>query len=189
MTSVVSICNLALVRVGHTPITALNEEGKGALACNANYEPCRDATLRAHPWNFAIRRVSLAQLSTTPAYEFAYEYQLPTDFLKIIRTQDEAASVWSEYRIEEGKLRTNAGTVKIEYIAKITDPNKFDPLFVDVLATRIAAEISTWLTDTSTSTQRLWEVYDAKLREARGVDAQEGTPRDIIADEWLVARL
>jgi hypothetical protein len=36
--------------------------------------------------------------------------------------------------------------------------------------------------------QGFWQVYNQKLAEARGVDAQEGTPRNIEADAWVMAR-
>lgn len=59
--SAVSICNMALSRVGHhTEITAsLSENTEAARQCNLHYEPARDALLRSHPWNFATRRTKL----------------------------------------------------------------------------------------------------------------------------------
>lgn len=188
MTSAVSICNLALMRLGTAPITSLSEDTKAATVCNAFYEPCRDALLRSHPWNFAIKRVELAQDLTAPEFEFAYRYALPADFQKIVRTEDESASCFTEYRIENGFLLTDAGTVKIEYHAKITDPNAFDSLFVMSLALSIAIAACMWLTDNASLKQSLQEEYGNMLPEARSVDAQEGTPRNIEANEWVVAR-
>lgn len=189
MTSAVSICNLALMRLGHNPISALNEDSKAGIACNANYEPVRDALLESHPWNFAIKRVELAQDATAPAFEFAYRYALPADFLRVIRTEDESASVFTEYRIENGYLLSDVGTVKIEYVAKITDPNTFTPLFVDVFAAHLSAAMCMWLNDNQSAAQKLEEIAAAKLSIARSTDAMQGTPRDFVADEWLVARI
>ena len=121
--------------------------------------------------------------------EFTYRYSLPEDCLKVIRTDLEALEyVDVDYRIEGRKIRSNEGAMFIEYIARIEDVTLYDALFVDLLAQRLAAELAIAFTDTQSAAKGLWEVYDLKLREARGVDAQEGVPRDIQANLWLYAR-
>ena len=57
MASEVDICNRALSKLGAARITSLTEDSVNARACNAMYESVRDAELRAHPWNFAMKRV------------------------------------------------------------------------------------------------------------------------------------
>lgn len=189
-----SICNMALTRIGHDFISSLTESTKAGRLCNLHYEPTRDALLRSHPWNFAVRRALLAQIADTPSFEYAYAYALPNDFLRIVRTEGEAYGDDVDYRIE-GKLGstnrvmvTNEGTVRIEYIARITDPTAFDDAFVDVLAQRLAAEMCIALTDNANMAGNHWKVYADKLREARNMDAQEGRPRGIEADLWLGSR-
>jgi hypothetical protein len=45
------------------------------------------------------------------------------------------------------------------------------------------------LTDTASLASSMMSVAEAKLRDARAMDAQEGTPRDMIdATGWLNAR-
>ena len=79
MATEVSICSNALRRLGDDPITSLTDDTERARLCNAFYADARDACLRSHPWNFAITRASLAQLSATPVYGFDYQFALPTD--------------------------------------------------------------------------------------------------------------
>ena len=67
MASEVQICNLALAKIGDQQITSLTENSKAGRLCNLVYEPLRDATLRAHPWNFAITRETLALHSVAPS--------------------------------------------------------------------------------------------------------------------------
>ena len=189
-----SICNLALTRIGHDFISSLTESTKAGRLCNLHYEPTRDALLRSHPWNFSVRRATLSQIANAPSFDFAYAYSLPADFLRMVRTASEAAGENYDYRIEgqlgstSKVLVTDEGTVKIEYIAKITDPTAFDAAFVDVLAQRLAFEICVPLTDNANMAANLYRVYQDKLREARNMDAQEGTPRGIDADLWLGSR-
>lgn len=188
VTSEIQICNMALRRLGHDPITGFSQAVKGASLCALFYAPTRDTVLRAHPWNFAIKRVMLAQETDTPAFEYDYQYALPSDFLKVVRTDFDALGYEVDYRIEGRKLLTSEGAIGIEYIARITDVAQFDSLFVDCLAARLAAEIGTNLTDNTQLVRTAWELYGEKIKEARSVDAQEGTPRNIEADMWLLAR-
>lgn len=189
VTSETALCNLALTRLGHQQISSLDEASKAGRLCKLHYGPTRDAVLRAHPWNFAVKRVTLSLDVATPNHEYAYQHSLPSDFLRIIRTDYEAAGYGTaDYRIEGLKLVADDSVVKIEYIARIEDVSQFDALFVDVLAQRLAAEVCVALTDNANMAKNTWEIYDLKLREARGVDAQEGRPRDIEAWEWLDSR-
>ena len=79
MATEVSICSNALRRLGDSPITSLSDDTERARLCNALYEPARDSLLRSHAFNFSITRASLAKSATTPAFEFANQFILPTD--------------------------------------------------------------------------------------------------------------
>lgn len=194
--SAVSISNMALSLIGNKSflITSLSEASEPARQCLLWYEPIRDATLQAHPWNFAIRRAELAQISDTPAYGYAYAYALPDDYLKVVQTDVAEEGMDENYRVEgllgstTRVLLSDEGEVSIEYIAKITDPNAFSPTFVQALVTHLASVICTPLTDSQSRAKELKEAYKEIVREARSVDAQEGTPRGIYADTWLNAR-
>ena len=84
MTSVVEICNSAINSLGASNITALTENAKNARLCNQRYEPIRDAVFRTHYWNCLIKRVQLAADTTTPAYEYDYQYTLPADTIDLL---------------------------------------------------------------------------------------------------------
>jgi len=191
------LCNLALTSIGHKVITDIGSDtSQAGDLCRLQYSRCRDSVLRAHPWNFAVRRVALAASGTTPAFEYSYAFTLPSDpwCLKVIRTKWEAEGyssresyndgVWSEsripYRIEGRTLLANEATCSIEYIARITDTVQFDALFTDCLAARLAAELAIPLTDNKSMTETMWQVYTSKLEEARTVDAQEGSARETV---------
>lgn len=217
VTSVLEIYNLGVTRLGHEQMSSETENTKAGRLCRLHYPLLRDSVLRAHPWNFAIRRATLAQLSVTPAFEFTYAYALPTDpkCLKVVRTSYEANGFSStaiygypglvsygempiEVRVETinvsgtpvKALLSNEATMSIEYIAQITDVSLFDDLFTDCLAARLAAELAFPLTDNQSATKTMMDLYQMKLAEARVVDAQEGSPRDVVnTDPWLIARI
>ena len=184
-TSVVQIINNALIKIGASAILTLTENSESARAANLIYEQVRDASIRDHVWNFAIRRVELAQNSTAPAFEFSYQYNLPSDCLRVLRMED----MGMYYKIEGGKLLTDEGTAKILYLSRVEDVNLFDALFVEALSARIAAELSVTLSESNTLYTNMMEIYQRKIADARSMDAQESGYQELIADTWLDSRL
>ena len=186
MASEVQICNLALAKIGDEQITSLSDNSKAARLCNLIYEPTRDAALRAHPWNFAVKRVALALSATAPAYEFDSQFALPTDFLRLLGTDMLDTAKLS---VEGSFLLCNEDAIIIKYVARIEDPNQFDWLFIEALSARLAAEMAIQMADSRTLSVDLFNLYSSKLAEARTADATEGTPDDITADTWLNSRI
>jgi len=64
----VNIANLSLIALGQQTITALTDENENARRCNAVYETMRDTLMAKHPWNFAIKRATLVNI-TTPSVD------------------------------------------------------------------------------------------------------------------------
>lgn len=184
----VAICNIALVSLGADTITSLDEDTENARKLNAIYPYIRNEVLRAHPWNFAIRWASLAQLSETPTNDFSYAYQLPTDpkCLKVIRLNEDGEDY--DFRVEANKLYCDLSSVTIEYIAEITDATKFDSQFIVALAARLAAELAYPITGSLEVRKAKWEEYLLKIQEARSSDSQEGTTEIIDKSDWIDER-
>jgi hypothetical protein len=67
MSSIVSICNLALSNLGKDNISALTDEGAEARACNQFYDHVRDTLLQVYPWSFAGKTASLAEVTNDKA--------------------------------------------------------------------------------------------------------------------------
>ena len=60
------IANIALGRIGQSPLAILGgNQGVGLLTIQS-YSTAKDALLRAIPWNFARKWVNLAQLAAAP---------------------------------------------------------------------------------------------------------------------------
>tara|TARA_R110000822_G_scaffold109543_1_gene239412 strand:- start:3140 stop:3742 length:603 start_codon:yes stop_codon:yes gene_type:complete len=184
-TSVVQIVNNALVKIGANAILTLTEDTEAARAANLVYDQIRDACIRDHVWNFAVNRVELAQNSTAPAFEFSYQYNLPSDCLRVLQMDDMSTL----YKIEGGKLLTDDGTAKILYLARVEDVNLFDAMFVEALSARLAAELSVTLSESNTLYSNMMEMYQRKISDARSMDAQESGYIEIVADTWLDSRV
>ena len=167
MSTEVSICNSALTSVGAEPITSLTDGTKAARICNIIYSSERDALLEEHRWNFAIKRVSLAQEDETPVSGYNYSYALPSDFLAVIDLGDTAGP----YVIEEESLLTDDSEVYLQYVAKITEPAKWPETFCVALANRIAKKIAPKLKASISRTEQLQAEYEKSLSLAKSVDA------------------
>ena len=68
MPSDVDIASNALHEIGEKSITSLDDDSDRARLVKQFYAVTRDATLRAHPWNFATTRRSLAQETAAPVF-------------------------------------------------------------------------------------------------------------------------
>ena len=187
MATEVSICSNALRRLGDDPITSLTDDTERARLCNAFYVPARDLVLRSHPWNFAVTRATLAQLSDTPAYEYSYQYALPNDpyCLRVLEMQYKDYIFKIEHYASQGRvLLTNESTAKILYIARITDTAQFDSMFVDVLTAKLAVDLAYPVTNSVKLQEQMQRLFQQKLSEARSVDGQEGFIDDLVSDTF-----
>lgn len=179
-----SIANSALAKLGAARIISLNDDVREALLLKEQFEKVRDDLLRAHPWNFAIKRASLPALLTAPAFGFSKEFQVPADCLRVL----DIDSNDFEWVREGNKILTDSDTLAIRYVAKITTPGSWDANFCEVLATKLAADVCFAITQSSSMRELLMKEYSQKLREARSFDGQEGGPTRTYAKEWLNSR-
>lgn len=67
MASVIEICNRALSNIGNSrSINSLTEASKEAGQCSLHFDSCRDAALADFDWNFATKRLALADTNNPP---------------------------------------------------------------------------------------------------------------------------
>ena len=94
--------------LGASTITTLTEDSKNARLCNQRYEPIRNRTFRSHAWNCLTKRVELAKDSAAPVVEYANQFTLPSDCLRVLKvhngTTDSIASSL-DYVVEGEKLK------------------------------------------------------------------------------------
>lgn len=190
MASEVGICNAALDKLGAKRIASLSDDSRNARAMNAAYERIRDAELRKHRWGFAIRRASLAANSTEPEFGPANAYDVPTDFLRLIRPDPFRNSTEVDAVIEGRQILSDwDAPLEIRYIAKITDPNTMDALFRDALACALAFECCEEITQSNTKKESARVDYKAVIAEAKRANAIESVPAEPPEDPWITARL
>ena len=170
MASVVDICNGALNQLGASTILTLTEDSKNARLCNARYTQVRDSLFRSHPWNCLIKRVELAKDTEVPSWGFSYQFTLPADCLRVVTI----LNYDYDYKVEGRKILANHGTLKIQYISRVEDPNQYDELLRETISAALSADIAYAVTSSNPVANNMYKLFQDKLREARFVDATEG---------------
>lgn len=188
MTSKTDICNRALIKLGKATIRDIDtdETPQGTL-CKAVYVSMLDEVLRQAEWNFAVSRQALNKdASGFPLYEWAYRFILPTNppVIKIISVQNNIP-----FKIEGNYLVSNSDSIKLKYIARITDPNLYDSLFINVLVLRLAYEISFSLTSQTSLSDNIYKQYILALEEAKNQNSQDDNELPIQDSTWTNSRL
>lgn len=169
MASVVGICNRALSYIRAGSINSITESSLQAQQCNLHYSDTVRTVLASAPWGFAKKIEALAERSDIDIFNWAYAYQYPSDSLRINRLilnyekysqadgvaritreieklylDDLDAQVKYEVINEDGDkiIVANEPELRAEYNIDITDPNLFDPIFIDMVTRLLAANVA-----------------------------------------------
>ena len=195
----VSIANSALSKIGGGSIIALTDDTPAGIAINARYANVRDAELRRHVWRFSVKRAALAALGTTPTFGYDYEYQLPSDCLRVLVAGETAPGLNMaefrdgsddlDYTIEGRKILTNiSAPLYLRYVYRVTDPTQFDPAFAEAFAARLGYEVCTALSDSTSRKEMAKQDYKDAIREAVRANALEQPATVLPDDSWLASR-
>lgn len=182
--SEVSICNSGLIKIGAERITSLEQDTKAAKLCKERYPILRNEVLESHPWSFATKRVTLAQLAETPEFGWAYVYQLPTNYLRALQGDTELV----EFAIEGNKLYTSESSFKLKYIFENTNPGTYTHQFAEAVAWRLAADLAYPIVNSNTLSKTMMDTFIEFLRNARFVNASSSTPQGPVVDQWIGSR-
>lgn len=193
MPSTTDVINVALRRIGATRITSLTDGSTNANAANDIYTELRDDLLRANPWNFATKRVKLAQSSTVPVFEFDYGLPLPSDWLRTVSVHhNDAGRGTLLYRMEQvngqNAIVTSSNEVWLRYIARVTDPNLMTADFRNALAFVIGRDLAVDLASSNTLEDQMARKADRAIARARSTDAMGSFPERRPRGSWASSR-
>lgn len=183
MASKVDICNSALAKLGCDRINSLTEDNVRARLCNDRYEIIKKEVLRASPWKFALKRITLSKTVNTPAFEYEAEFQLPSDCLRPWELFPNHIQ-WTQ---EQDKIYANENEIGLKYIYEAPE-SKFDASFVEVLAIRLAMDLCYKLTNSTSREQELRALYLAMLADARTFSAQSAQSERYISEDFTIVR-
>lgn len=191
MASEVGICNAALQLIKNSKqITSLEQGTKEANACEIVFDELRDAMLEVHNWNFATKRVELAQLTSTPAFEWDYSYQLPSDFLRTVSVHNNSSGRDRiPYKIENGVINSDAANLYLRYIARVEDPNLMPATFRLGLSKILASRLAVTLSGSASLSKEMYEQYTGEdLPTAKSADSIQDMADQLPESEWVDIR-
>lgn len=180
-----SVCNMALGRIGSTRINAMTDTTEPAIHCRLHYDQARDALLQSHWWKFALARAVLSEDTVAPAFQWAHQFILPSDCLRVIGLYEPGPS----YSLEGQRLLTDEATIQIRYVRKITDVGAFSPLFIEALALSLALRLVMPLSQDKALRDQVEGEYRRTVQTARLVNLQElSTVGSDDVETWVGSR-
>lgn len=185
-TSDVQICSNALLLLGQEPIdTFADDSDRATLAVNL-WPTTRDAVLRMHPWNCAIKRVLLSPDDPGPAYEWSYQFTLPGDFMRVSALGEVGEVI--PYQLEAGKILCNESALKLRYVYRLEDVTKWDSLLTKAAEAAMAEAMAYPITKSASVQEVMAQKLQFWLRQARTVDGHDSPPEDQADQPLLTAR-
>lgn len=172
MAGIVEIINIALSRLGESPIQSLDEGSVPANAAKLHYDTERRATLRSYPWNFALKQATLAELEVD-AVDFRHAFALPADSLRVVRVWASDTRQPLRYTVRGGTLFADSGSVTVEYVADIKDAHLYDPKFVEALSYRLASALAMPVKGSPELMANYMNLYNSLVNEAAVQSARE----------------
>jgi hypothetical protein len=197
MSSEVQIARLALQHLGDRyDITSLDEATPEAEQVKLVFDNVRDMVLREHPWTFARKYATPAQLTGVVPGNWSYMFTYPSDALRIIRIVNPLGDNQPPIRFETARnsadvhvILCNESEPMIEYTKQVTDPQQFDPQFIPALAYRIAQYIAMPITGDRSIMSDMKTLADIEIGKAQATDANEGFEAVRPAEAtWIAAR-
>lgn len=187
-TSAVEICNMALDYLGTGGIVALDEQyNDNAKLCNRWYDITRKSLLKDLNASFAIKRRTLSVLSSTPIYGRSYEYQLPSDCLKLLNIGSPLST--QDYQIEGRKILYDSNdALNIRYVYDCQDVSLFDDEFKECLALYIAANIGIKITQSEERIAYLNKLKKQKYNETAYKYSKDNPPQKISRSKFMASK-
>lgn len=176
MASKIDVINLALRRLGEQPIGAIDEGSEPANIVSDIYDILLENELRCYPYRWATTTAELALISAEEPTDFEYVFQLPADYLQILRiiSPESGKSLTStEWEVRESKLYLDYDEVEIKYIFLETDVSKWDANFQNAFAFKLAEEASLALTGMDNLTDMMMQKYLRHINKARHSNGKE----------------
>ena len=180
--SKVQLVSNALILLGAEPISSFTDGTTESKVAANLYETSYLSMLSSHNWNFATKKVKLARLAEAPLNEYQYQFQLPTDMVKLITTIPA-----STYRVLGDKLYSDSSEIEIDYIWKITE-DQFPSYFVKAFEFYLAVQFAVPITEDLNKQEMMQRHFERESRNARYSDSQSAPSTPIVDDPYIRVR-
>ncbi len=178
MFTIVQIINLGLSKIASSRISRIDPPVSALERfVSEGYEHWKRSELTKRRWVFATEdNYTLTRVDTIDNVDKPYKFQLPVECLRPIRQRR------TEWKQRRRFLYSAYDTLRVSMIMNV-DETEFDPLFVEVLACRIALESVEYVTQSNTKKADAEALYRAAVSEAGLANAYVIGPEDIAEDD------
>lgn len=182
----VSLCSNALLMLGAGTIADFSEQNTEAILAANLFPQVRDAVLRSHTWNCAVKRVILAPEVTVPDFDYTAQFAVPDDWMRTIQVGDRGAEI--DFRQEGRKFLANSSTFKLRYVYRNEAVASWDPMLCHAVSLLLKAAFAYPITKSSSlATESLTDATNY-LKLVRAVDGQDEPPETLGQFMLLSAR-
>lgn len=186
VTSAVQICSNASLSLGGGAISDFAEGTPRALLAAQLYPSVLETTLRDHTWNCAIKRVNLSPESTTPAFDWSFQYVLPSDWVRTLGVGERGAE--DDYLSEGRRILANVNPLRLRYVFLNDVPATYDASLVQALELAMAAKMAYAITKSTSERDSRFQLYQNFIKRARAIDGQDDPPQTLGDAPLLQAR-
>jgi hypothetical protein len=197
-TSVTSIANAALLKLGDELLISIDDGSKRAESIKTIFDKEYAQLLRMHTWNFATKRILLPADAQKPAYDWERQFTIPQDFIRLVEIRDARNAVLVQsyitgdeilYQFEGGKILTNLpAPLKVSYIYP-APLSLIDASFEDFFACSLAYELAETVSRSNPKKSSLEQDVKNAFMLAKKIDTLEGPVRPIPDTGWVFANL
>lgn len=170
--SEVNIINDALGELGEPSIVSRSDNTAQANAADRFFDQAKREFLEERGWRFASKQVQLARLATAPSFKYAYAYQIPVDFIRLIELNEvdvEDVRVPLYEKVGD-QIHTDETTVKIVYVYD-ADVSLFTPSAAMAMAFKLADKMARLLTDSASQKEEMAMRYEKAVKKAKSIDS------------------
>lgn len=137
------IANLALRKIGQARIVDFNATSNEAELIRDSWTNARQTSLRAAPWNFALKQAQLTASSTTPLFHWRFSYPLPADYMRLVSNNGILAGTKLPcWEVASGAVFSNESKADIVYVRDEENTSLWDSQFCEAIAFQLAAMIA-----------------------------------------------
>lgn len=194
MSSLLTIANKALRKLGVREINSLDQGGSAADRCNSAVRDCVTIVTGEHTWRHATVWAKLAKLSEVPPFGYDFAYQLPSECVScfdVRQDTDLRAKLIDFEQVRGNIVYTDADPCYARYTVYFEeDLVKASPIFIDACAWKLAEEICVPLAKSdllpAMSNGYRFSLDRARLNDASGKREREVDPNR--SNTFLAAR-
>lgn len=178
-----SICSNALLMLGAQSINSLSDDTDRARLASNLFPTVSAYVIAQHPWGCCRTRAVLNPETTTPAFDWAYQYALPPDFVRMIAVGQDGFEV--PYLIEadpatgKRKILCDDSPLYLRYSRLNDSVSSWDDLLVMAVTQAMRQVMAYPITQSASLEQLIDQAIGPILVQARAIDAQNEPPETL----------